>query len=263
MNYPQSQPINLLSRISKRYHGLGPSEEPPIQATPPVTESRTLVFIDSGVSEQPTLLDALGPNTEAIVLDSDRDGIDQIIEAIAGRTGIDSIHLVSHGSSGRVQLGTTQLDAETLDAYLPQWQILRAALSEGADILLYGCHVGTSDTGITFLQKLAELTGADIAASDDLTGSAELNGNWTLEVRTGNIEAPLPFQSEAIATYNALLPEPTPVNVSNVTELIAAITAANLDEQDNIINLEAGTYTLTEINNDILGANGLPSIETG
>ncbi|AFY80370.1 DUF4347 domain-containing protein [Oscillatoria acuminata] len=263
MNYPQSRLVNRLPRISQRYKGLDTSPESPIQGTPPVTESRTLVFIDSGVGEQQTLLDALTPDTEAIVLDGDRDGIDQIIEAIAGRTGIDSIHLVSHGSSGRVQLGTTQLDAETLDAYLPQWQILRAALSEGADILLYGCNVGTSNTGITFLQKLAELTGADIAASDDLTGSAALNGNWTLEVSTGHIEAPLPFQSEAIAAYNALLPEAYTVRAGNVSDLIKAITTANNDGQDSIINLEKGIYNLTEINNDILGANGLPSIQTG
>lgn len=203
MNYPQSRLVNRLPRISKRYKGLDTTLEPPIQGTPPLTESRTLVFIDAGVSEQETLLNALAPDTEAIVLDGDRDGIDQIIEAIAGRTDIDSIHIVSHGSSGRVQLGTTQLDTETLDAYLPQWRILRAALSEGADILLYGCNVGSSDTGMTFLQRLAELTGADIAASNDLTGNADLNGNWTLEVSTGNIEAPFPFQSEAIAAYNS------------------------------------------------------------
>ncbi|MCT7967693.1 DUF4347 domain-containing protein, partial [Laspinema sp. D1] len=268
MNHPQSSQVNHWPRISNRYKGLDTTPEPPIQGTLPLTESRTLVFIDAGVSEQQTLLDALTPDTEAIVLDGDRDGIDQIMEAIAGRTNIDSIHLVSHGSSGRVQLGTTQLDAETLDAYLPQWQVLRAALSEGADILLYGCNVGTSDTGITFLQKLAALTGADIAASDDLTGSAKLNGNWTLEVSQGNIETPVPFQSEAIAGYNALLPEPYTVNVGNVDQLIDALIAAieaakENNGQERIINLERGTYTLTEIKSDFLGANGLPSIETG
>ncbi|MBO0348555.1 DUF4347 domain-containing protein, partial [Phormidium pseudopriestleyi FRX01] len=263
MNHQQSRPVNLLPRISKQYNDLHTIEQPPIQGNPPLTESRTLVFIDSGVSDKQTLLDGLPSDTEAIVLDADRDGIDQIIEAIAGRTGIDSIHLVSHGSSDRVQLGTTQLDAESLDAYLPQWQILRAALSEGADILLYGCNVGTSDTGITFLQQLAELTGADIAASDDLTGSAELNGNWTLEVSTGQIETPLPFQSEAIAAYNALLPVTYTVEAGNVTDLIKAITAANQDGQDSIITLEEGIYNLTQIHNFILGTNGLPSIETG
>ncbi|MCT7989543.1 DUF4347 domain-containing protein [Laspinema olomoucense] len=260
MNYPQSQLFDFLPKISKRYNGLDTTPEPPIPATHPLPESRTLVFIDSGVSEQQTLLDALAPDTEVIRLDGDRDGIEQIREAIAGRTGIDSIHLVSHGSSGRVQLGTTQLDAETLDAYLPQWQILRGSLSEGADILLYGCNVGTSDTGVTFLQRLAELTGADIAASNDLTGSAELNGNWTLEVSTGNIDAPVPFQSEAIAAYNAVL-ETYNVSAGNVTGLIQAITDAK--NQDSIINLEKGTYTLTTSDNSILGANGLPSIQTG
>ncbi len=262
MNYQQLPHIDILRRISKRFEGIRAdrTEERPIPETLSSTQSKTLVFIDSGVADKQTLLDALGPNTEAIAIEGDRDGIDQIIEAIEGRTGIESIHILSHGSSGKVQLGTTELDADTLDAYLPQWQKLRAALQEGADILLYGCNVGASDTGIAFLQKLAEVTGADIAASDDLTGSAELQGNWTLEVSQGNIETPLPFQSEAIANYNSLLATTYTVEAGNVEQLIKAINDANGDGQDSIINLNSGTYNLTSVNNNIIGANGLPVI---
>ena len=35
----------------------------------------------------------------------------------------------------------------------------------------------------------AALTGADVAASDDLTGSAARGGDWLLEQHTGQIEA--------------------------------------------------------------------------
>jgi len=47
---------------------------------------------------------------------------------------------------------------------------------------------------------------------------------------------------------------------SDVACLIAAINTANGNGQDNTIMLAAGTYNLTLVNNDFLGANGLPRI---
>ena len=41
-----------------------------------------------------------------------------------------------------------------------------------------------------FLDRLSELTGADIAASANLTGNATLGGDWELEVQTGRIDTP-------------------------------------------------------------------------
>jgi hypothetical protein len=56
-----------------------------------------------------------------------------------------------------------------------------------------------------FLERLSELTGADIAASASLTGNAALGGDWELEVQIGRIEA-TPIQalgySHILATAN-------------------------------------------------------------
>ena len=46
----------------------------------------------------------------------------------------------------------------------------------------------------------------------------------------------------------------------DVTCLIAAINKANQNGKNNTINLEAGEYTLTTVDNVTEGANGLPSI---
>ena len=55
----------------------------------------------------------------------------------------------------------------------------------------------------------------------------------------------------------------TEFSVGNVTELIEAINSAN-DESNypgpNTINMNRGTYTLTDVDNDTDGPNGLPSI---
>src|SRR6266446_5779995 len=48
----------------------------------------------------------------------------------------------------------------------------------------------------------------------------------------------------------------------DVACLIDAINQANANGEANTITLEAGTYTLTAVDNDIEGPNGLPSITT-
>jgi hypothetical protein len=45
--------------------------------------------------------------------------------------------------------------------------------------------VAAGELGENFVNKIGYLTGADIAASTDLTGSALLGGNWNLEKLTG------------------------------------------------------------------------------
>src|SRR4028119_1099659 len=56
-----------------------------------------------------------------------------------------------------------------------------------------------------FLDRLSELTGADIAASANLTGNAALGGDWELEVQTGPIETPIPFNANTLKTYSGVL----------------------------------------------------------
>ncbi|MGC8712879.1 MAG: N,N-dimethylformamidase beta subunit family domain-containing protein, partial [Leptodesmis sp.] len=80
-----------------------------------------------------------------------------------------------------------------------------ASLTEDADILLYGCNIAYGDLGQGFVQNLSILTGADIAASTDLTGDAPDGGNWTLEYNTGSIEATNPFTSAFLNSYRGVL----------------------------------------------------------
>ena len=45
-----------------------------------------------------------------------------------------------------------------------------------------------SGEGEALVDGLAKLTGADVAASDDLTGNEDLGGDWELEYRVGQLE---------------------------------------------------------------------------
>ena len=55
--------------------------------------------------------------------------------------------------------------------------------------LLYSCETGKGLIGKSFIARLAEFSGADVAASTDLTGGANTLGDWDLEATVGKIDA--------------------------------------------------------------------------
>ena len=164
-----------------------------------------LVFIDPQVENYQSLVAGVLPNTSVVVLDADQDGIEQISQVLATHRQINSLHIVSHGAPGQIYLGNSQLGYETLNRYA--WQLINwaNALSADAQLLLYGCEVGQTEQGKAFVQRLSELTGAVVAASDNLTGSTALGGDWELEVSTGAIIPALAFEPEVMAAYASVL----------------------------------------------------------
>ena len=164
--------------------------------------SSSLLFVESDLEDGATLLAGVEPGAEVVVLDAGQDAIAQITQVLAGRQNVASLHILSHGSAGELHLGSTILSAATLQPYASALQSWSKSLTADADILLYGCDIGAS-SGL--LDQIAELTGADVAASTNLTGSASLGGDWILEVSTGSIETQVPFQTGAIAAYAHVL----------------------------------------------------------
>ena len=173
---------------------------------------KSIVFIDSGLDDYQTLADGVLPGAELIVLDKNGNGVEQItakLQTIAAAGGtVDQVHIFSHGNSGSLQLGSATLNSENLPQYESQLQGWRNALSDNADIMLYGCDVAAG-SGSDFADRLGELTGADIAASTDRTGRT---GNWNLEFAKGDIEAPLALASETMADYRGTLATVTVTN---------------------------------------------------
>jgi len=178
---------------------------------------RELLFVDSGVAGHEQLVKDLlggsadGRTLEVVLLDSGRDGVEQITEALARSRDVDAVHIVSHGSPGAVQLGSASLSAGTLDAYSDSLASWGNALAPEADILFYGCDLAGGESGAAFVDSLADLTGADVAASVDLTGSALLGGDWDLEYRSGAIETDLAFGAGVQQTWSATLAAPVAV----------------------------------------------------
>ena len=152
------------------------------------SSSNVVYLIDSSVEDHETLLAGLPDNAQVHTLSSSAT-LAEIASILSGYQNLDSIHLFTHGSAGSLALSGETVDSDSLATQQDSLVQIGASLSEQGDILLYGCDVGQTSEGQAFVEQLAALTGADIAASDDLTGAAELGGDWELETRAGEISA--------------------------------------------------------------------------
>ncbi|HEY6508524.1 MAG TPA: DUF2341 domain-containing protein, partial [Vicinamibacterales bacterium] len=169
-----------------------------------------LVFVDPATPDYEKLIADIRAQggqreIEVVLLDAGKDGIRQISQTLAGREDVGAIHIVSHGADGSVQLGTTRLDFDSLLKNGSKIKGWGGALSADADILIYGCEVAHSDAGRSLIEALGRLTGADVAASDDLTGHGDLGGDWDLEFHAGTIDTRIVFSQSAVLDWRATL----------------------------------------------------------
>jgi subtilisin family serine protease len=185
--------------------------------------NQRLVVVDSAIyGYQQWLESAELSGASVLILRSDVDGVEQIAAYLTS-TGLtyDALHIISHGSEGAIYLGTTRLSAESLTSYDQTLKQIGASISPLGDILLYGCDVARGDLGVAFINSLAQLTGADVVASEDLTGLA---GDSDLEFQSGKVDsARLSFVSNL----------PTLLSESEANDTLATADAATLGSAMN------------------------------
>lgn len=175
------------------------------------TPNQQIAFVLNNVTDYQTLVAGIPEGTTVYILDAGGDVLTQMSTITAAYSNLDAIHLLSHGSSGTIDLGLLSLTEANLNDYSDILAQIGTSLSETGDILLYGCNIADGVTGVDFIGKLAKLTESDIAASDDATGISNLGGNWTLETTVGNINAlPLTYLN-----YNNILAAGTVTFTSN------------------------------------------------
>ena len=214
-----------------------------------VSERREIVFIDTRVEDYQTLMEGIDPNAEVILLDSTRDGVEQIAEVLNGRTNIDAIHLIAEGNEAELHLGTTFLTQDAISGqYADLFTQIGQSLSAEADLLIYGCNFGQGEAGLEAMESLAELTGVDIAASTDRTGHTTEYANWDLEISTGTIESSIVIGEATQEAWEGVLATYTVTTTTDggPNSLRQAIIDANANVgTDTITFVGGGTYTLT------------------
>jgi hypothetical protein len=208
------------------------------------------VLVDAGTPNYQQLINDLlkaqaeGRRIEVVVLETGRDGIEQISEAMAERRDVDAVHIISHGSDGNLQLGNAKLNAYNLESYrdaIKSWQV---AMIEGADLLIYGCDFAGSAQGREMVETLSALTGADVAASTDKTGAAAMDGDWELEYKLGSVETDVAFSLDVQQNWEQVLAvvEDRTTTTTTMGALVGRVIATDPDLADPL------TYTIVSGN---------------
>ncbi len=148
-------------------------------------DRKQVVFIDSQVQDYQTLINAFNEDTEVYLIQSSEDGFKKIDKVLKNDQEISSLHIIGHGSAGKILFGNATLSNDTIQSYNQTLRSIGQSLTEDGDILFYGCNVASTEGGKALISKISEITKADIAASDDVTGKG---GDWELEKKIGVVE---------------------------------------------------------------------------
>ncbi|MFO0999357.1 MAG: DUF4347 domain-containing protein [Planctomycetaceae bacterium] len=282
---------NAASTIEEGFSAIasGTEENGTSNSAPEEAETETevvsgpeLIVIDYRVQDADTLLESLlkdGRDVRLLRLDMDSDGLRQITEKLEQVGNVSAIHLLTHGKDGEILLGSTHLNASTLAQHAPELLAWQHSLTANADLLIYGCDVAESIESRDLLDSLSALTGADIAASTDATGSSEQSGDWILEYTEGQIEQPGIFSATVMDRWQHTLVAGSTITVTTTNDVVdgtttsvaallankgadgkislrEALLAANASSDIDEIVLSAGEYRLQITGKDDTGSQG-------
>ncbi|MDF1842341.1 MAG: DUF4347 domain-containing protein [Rubripirellula sp.] len=90
----------------------------------------------------------------------DPDGVEQITRTLSNLSNVDAVHVLSHGDGSGIQPGNSYLDADATLGYagdlagdLASWA---DAFKREADLLIYGCELGSTTDGRSLVDVLSE-----------------------------------------------------------------------------------------------------------
>ena len=205
-----------------------------------------LYVIDQSLPDISTLLESLPTDASVLFISDSESGVSAVSNFLASKDDVGSLHIVTHANAdGSLQLGRDTLTQDsiqnTFSQFISEWS---NALSEDADLLLYGCNLAESQDGIETLNALSQLLAVDIAASTDVTG---VDGDWQLEHTIGSIES-VTFVADKWQ-HNLLLNTP-PVAVADIATVAE-------DTANNTIHVLAND---TDLNGDDLSVTGASAL---
>ena len=171
---------------------------------------------------------------EILTIDANEDGVAKISRYLSDKTGITGLHIVSHGSDSMMLLGNSWLDEGALRSRALEFASWGTALSREGDILLYGCDFAASQSGQSAVKSLAQLTGADVAANSQNTGTATIDkpADWTLDYQQGIINTEVLLGDEIAAVWQGQLN--TFVVINTNSSGAGSLAQAVLDAQANL-----------------------------
>ncbi|QXZ14196.1 DUF4347 domain-containing protein [Pseudomonas sp. AO-1] len=215
-------------------------------ASPVAVPGQSVVFVDARVKDADSLLKGVAPGAQVVKLDASKDGLQQIADYLDQHSGVSSVQIIAHGNAGDLWLGNSYLSADNVAQRSAVLADIGKDMNVGGDILIYGCYTAEGDRGLSFVDSLAQLTGRDVAASNNRTG---VGGDWDLEIATGKIESANVLSTLSMSEYQWGLATWTATNNANtgVGSLRAALASA---QNGDIVTF--GTSMTVQLTSELL-----------
>ena len=181
-----------------------------------------LLVISSDIDAADDLANAAKDGVLVVRYDASDTSLDDLagmIQDALGGQKADSIAFATHNTeSGQLNLTKSDIiSSDSLDNDAAQqsfWLAVGESLSQDGRIDLLACNLVSDDAGEAIVEKIENLSGANVAASDDATGNEAYGGDWVLESDGVDIQGTY-FDSDAIANFDGVLENSIPGIVVN------------------------------------------------
>ena len=146
-----------------------PQQRESAPAAPPFDTApvHSIVFVDARLENQAAWAASASLGSRVVVLDPERDAVTQINQALAGQSGLDSLHILPSQSDDGLLAGRDAFDAASLAFRADEVASWRDHLSDGASIHIHGYDTNASATGQAFARTLGDLTGVAVITDPD------------------------------------------------------------------------------------------------
>jgi len=206
---PESAPAEIKAPAEES--GAGENTSSVAQPAETQSQQQTTVLVTSdGIPDANTLTDAAQDDVITVSY-SEQDTLNDILSQIeAGLDGkkADTIGFATHSLEAGTLHIADQLDVD-VDSLLADsemrtfWQNVGALVETDGRIDLMGCDLAAGEKGQEFVAELEDISGRDVAASDDTTGNPD-DGDWSLE--EGDIDLTDDyFDAEKVKEFSGVL----------------------------------------------------------
>ncbi|MDD1793448.1 Ig-like domain-containing protein [Enterovibrio sp. ZSDZ42] len=152
-----------------------------------VVAYESVIVIDANVQDPETLFEKAPKESHVIHLKAE-DTFLTLSQKLSKYKDIQTLSLYSHGKPGEFSLLGDSVSLSSEESYFAFSKVVDEYLATDGELRLFGCEVAKGAKGKTFVTHLANSTNRTILASDDLTGSNKLGGDWELEYVAGTAE---------------------------------------------------------------------------
>ncbi|MEM6500953.1 MAG: DUF4347 domain-containing protein [Cyanobacteria bacterium P01_C01_bin.89] len=206
-----------------------------------------IALIDARIPHLDSLVANINADIHPIVLKG-TDDFRAITKIISRYGNLKALHLIAYGRPGQLYLGSNWITAQTLHNNADQVRQWAKSLSQGADLLIYGCHSGAYAQGQSFLETWRSLLASksiNVAAASHAIGSPTVGALWSLDRILGAIRSALAWDAKTIDAYPAHFGFPNQ---------FYGITGLNTGNQNDLVTVDLGTGSVVRVD----GAGDLP-----